>query len=76
MADVSRYHDRSALTAEKLIAHLGHDVVIVSYGGPTTRGVKATEIETPPGHEPANIALECETCSTVLADIDHEDHLL
>ena len=44
----------STIDKEKLVIHLGHDVVIVGYGGELYE----------------NIALECETCNEVLADTD------
>jgi hypothetical protein len=45
---------------DDLLRHVGHRVVVVSYG---------------PGHEYGgdveNVAVECETCGEVLLDFDH-----
>ena len=42
---------------EELAEHIGHKIVAVSYGNPK---------------EPANVAIECETCKEVLLDFDNE----
>jgi hypothetical protein len=44
---------------EELLKHVGHDIVCVTYG------IK--------GQEPANVAIECETCNEVLLDFDRPD---
>jgi hypothetical protein len=51
----------SDLTSEKLKEHLGHTVAIVSYGLKNDSGELLIT---------ANVALECEDCSMVLADCD------
>lgn len=40
-----------------LLEHVGHDVVLVTYG---------------PENNPANVALECQTCGCVLLDFDND----
>ena len=40
---------------KELLAHHGHTVAVVTYGGPA---------------KPANVAIECEDCSVVLLDFD------
>jgi len=40
--------------------HIGHEIVIVCYGGEN--------------EDPENIAIECETCSTVIADVHKDEH--
>jgi hypothetical protein len=42
---------------DELIPHVGHDIVCVAYGDPL---------------EPDNVAVECETCGTVLIDFNRE----
>ena len=42
---------------ERLLSHVGHEVVVAYYG------------EMP---EPANVAIECETCHEVIVDQDRE----
>lgn len=44
---------------EELRDHIGHKIVCVGYGSQLL--------------PPANVAVECETCSTVLMDFDKED---
>lgn len=44
---------------EELRRHIGHSVVVVSYGDT----------------EPWNVAIECESCGEVLLDFDHPDVL-
>jgi len=39
---------------EELLSHVGHDVVVVIYGDED---------------DPANVAIECETCGVVIADM-------
>lgn len=46
----------------ELVAHVGHQVVVVTYGA---RGRDAAAAE--------NVSVECETCSTVLLDFDNDD---
>lgn len=52
----------SAQTYEELRRHVGHDVTVVCYA---------------PGYlyegDPANVAVECNTCGEVLVDFDHPD---
>lgn len=43
----------------ELLAHVGHEIVVVSYGQQV----------------PVNVAVECETCDTVLLDFDRDDAL-
>lgn len=42
---------------EELLRHVGHKVVVVTYGR---------------GEKPWNVALECETCGEVLLDFDED----
>lgn len=42
----------------ELKSHIGHDVRCVAYG---------------PAETPVNVAIECETCGTVLVDYDADD---
>lgn len=51
----------SDLTPEKLIAHRGHNVVIVAYGPKDGQGNLLAVL---------NVALECEDCCVVLADCE------
>lgn len=39
----------------ELLTHVGHSIEVVTYGPPA---------------DPANVAVECETCGTVLLDFD------
>jgi hypothetical protein len=56
-----RIKDMGASNYKELLAHAGHQIAVVSYG---------------PEHEhendPANAAVECETCNEVLLDYDRE----
>lgn len=42
----------------ELLPHVRHEVVVVAYGHPDDT-------------EPDNVAIECETCGSVLIDFDH-----
>jgi len=46
---------------QDLRTHVGHKIVCVSYGAD-------------PDQEPFNVAIECETCGTVLQDFDNPDY--
>lgn len=43
---------------EELLEHAGHAITCVTYGG---------------GEDPANVAIECETCDMVLLDFDRPE---
>jgi hypothetical protein len=49
----------SAYDYESLKYHIGHAIVCVGYGDAAN---------------PVNVAVECETCNTVLMDYDHPDN--
>ena len=48
----------SAQSYSELRRHIGHEIVCVCYGRP--------------GSDPANVAVECETCNEVLVDFDRD----
>ncbi len=50
----------SASNYNELREHIGHDIVCVAYGEN--------------GEDPANVAIECETCNCVLLDYDIEEN--
>jgi len=50
-----------AYSFNSLVYHEGHNIVYVTYGRPNG--------------EPVNVAVECETCNTVLLDFDREEEL-
>jgi hypothetical protein len=60
---------------EELLKHVGHKIVCVCYGLPTKPDRRSYLRNTiiKKEDQPANVAVECETCHVVLIDFDRPD---